>query len=326
MTEFKSRGLAEAEFEQYYQKQMYPKLCELEQIRLKYKRRFIYLLILISVLTPLLLIISYQLLMSGVADKSALKFFDEYTMPIVLGLIVLIFILSGPFSDYRREMKNGTMKDLAHFFGNFHYTLGKCLDDRILENSKLIGSFNRHYGDDYFEGEYNDVKIVVSEEMMQQESGHGKHRVIVTKFNGVLIRLQMNKKFSGQTVVLRDWGIFNKLHLPFDKLQKVALEDVRFEREFEVYSDNQIEARYVLTTAFMERMIKLKKAFRGKKIRFSFFDNQVLIAVSTSKNLFEPGSLFTSILSRARMANVFNQFYSVLSVVDILKLNIKTGL
>lgn len=108
MTEFKSRGLAEAEFEQYYQKQMYPKLCELEQIRLKYKRRFIYLLILISVLTPLLLIISYQLLMSGVADKSALKFFDEYTMPIVLGLIVLIFILSGPFSDYRREMKNGT--------------------------------------------------------------------------------------------------------------------------------------------------------------------------------------------------------------------------
>lgn len=69
--------------------------------------------------------------------------------------------------------------------------------------------------------------------------------------------------------MLKDSGwlnLFKKIGRP----ERVKLEDVSFERQFEVFSDNQIEARYLLTTAFMERMSEVKKAFQGKNIQFSF--------------------------------------------------------
>ena len=49
--------------------------------------------------------------------------------------------------------------------------------------------------------------------------------------------------------MLKDSGwlnLFKKIGWP----ERVKLEDVSFERQFEVFSDNQIEARYLLTTAF----------------------------------------------------------------------------
>ncbi|MFR1031107.1 MAG: DUF3137 domain-containing protein [Alphaproteobacteria bacterium] len=46
--------------------------------------------------------------------------------------------------------------------------------------------------------------------------------------------------------------------------ERVKLEDVSFERQFEVFSDNQIEARYLLTTALWNECLKLKRPFRAK--------------------------------------------------------------
>lgn len=80
----------------------------------------------------------------------------------------------------------------------------------------------------------------------------------------------MNKKFEGKTVVLKDSGwlnLFKKIGRP----ERVKLEDVSFERQFEVFSDNQIEARYLLTTAFMERMSEVKKGLSGQKYPVQFF-------------------------------------------------------
>ena len=95
---------------------------------------------------------------------------------------------------------------------------------------------------------------------------------------------------------------------------------------FEAYSQNQIEARYLLTTAFMERMLKLKELYGGTNIQFSFNDDKVLIAINTRENMFEPCSLFKSNLRGKQIYKVFEQFMTIFSVIDILKLNQKTGL
>ena len=104
------------------------------------------------------------------------------------------------------------------------------------------------------------------------------------------------------------------------------MEDVVFEKEFEVYSQNQIEARYLLTTAFMERMLKLKELYKGKKIQFSFQDSKVLIAINTKKNMFEPCTLLKTNLRQAQVYKVFEQFMTIFSVVDMLKLHQKIGM
>lgn len=101
---------------------------------------------------------------------------------------------------------------------------------------------------------------------------------------------------------------------------QVFLEDIVFSKKWNVYADDQVEARYVLTPAMMERILAVKKLFHGKKIDFSFWDNNLLIAIHTNEDMFETTSLFNSTLDYRKVLEVICQMYSVFSVIDALKL------
>ena len=124
---------------------------------------------------------------------------------------------------------------------------------------------------------------------------------------------------------MQDRGILN----PFFKikgLQNVKLEDSLFEKYFEVYSDSQIEARYLLTTGFMERIIKLRDLYEGKSIQFCFQNNTLLLVISTNQNMFEANSFFRSNINKKKIDRVFEQFYTIFSIVKLLKLNQRIGM
>jgi len=110
------------------------------------------------------------------------------------------------------------------------------------------------------------------------------------------------------------------------KLEKIKLEDVIFDKKFDVYSKDQIEARYLLTTAFIDRLNNLKIAFRTKSIRCSFFDNNIMFALKTSKDLFEIGNLFTSLTDPKNFEDFYLQLSSIYEIIDHFKLNERTGL
>lgn len=197
------------------------------------------------------------------------------------------------------------------------------MDEKILNDSMLFGAYNRHYGDDYFTGAYKGIGIAVSEEDLKMVTGSGKRRQTSTVFKGIAILLSMDKAFPGKIVVYRDWGFFNMFHKIGSLctgLQHITLEDCVFEKEFEVYGSNQIEARYILTTAFMERMLNVQNAFKGKKLQFSFFGNKLLIAVSTSQDMFESHSIFCKATNRKYINAALEQIISILEIIEILKL------
>jgi len=100
--------------------------------------------------------------------------------------------------------------------------------------------------------------------------------------------------------------------------EKVYLEDITFGKEWNIEATNQVEARYVLTPVLMERMQDIKKCFYGKKIEFSFFNNKVLIAVHTNKDMFETTSLFTPALSYDKVQEVILQFYSIFATAELI--------
>lgn len=109
------------------------------------------------------------------------------------------------------------------------------------------------------------------------------------------------------------YGIFKS------KYKKVYLEDVVFAKNWKVKATDQVEARYVLTPALMERMLKIKKMFYGNSIHFAFFNNKVLIAVGTNKDMFETTSLFSSALNYQKVREVIAQFYSIFATIEELK-------
>ena len=60
---------------------------------------------------------------------------------------------------------------------------------------------------------------------------------------------------------------------------KRKLEDIYFNKQFNVYSDDEVETRYLLTTTFMERLSNLKKSLKLKNLKCAFIDNQVVFAL-----------------------------------------------
>ncbi len=115
------------------------------------------------------------------------------------------------------------------------------------------------------------------------------------------------------------WWIIYFVFLRKEKLKDVKLEDVEFEKKWKVRSSDQIEARCVLTPAFMERMLEVKRRFHGYGLEFSFWKNTVLIAVHTRKDMFETTSLFRKALSYRKVQEVLSQFYAIFSAIDVLQ-------
>lgn len=306
------------EFDNFYENKLRPILEENEKDRLKYLKYFWLLFFLAIVFYPMILSVIFERLKS---------FEDSSDMGWVMTLSgFVIMLVASPIYLYKKNVKPTIMNEFAGFFGDFEYKFEKYISDEDIVRSRIFKSYNSHKGDDYFFGTYKNVGIIVSEEILKNITyDNSNNKKIKTVFKGVCVLLEMNKNFTGQTVVLDDKGLFNALN-KISGLENVKLEDSKFEKLFEVYANDQIEARYLLTTGFMERMLKLQDLYQGKNICFSFIENKLLIAISTKENMFEANSFFRSNINKKKVDTVFEQFYTIFSIVDILKLNKRLGM
>ncbi len=139
----------------------------------------------------------------------------------------------------------------------------------------------------------------------------------VTVFRGQCLIAQFHKPFQGVTKVFRDAGAFNFLAKLGKGYPRVKLEDPEFEKAFEVYGSDQIEARFILTPDFMERLLKLEKTFEGKKLRCAFAGGEMLLAVE-GKNLLEPGSMHRRMDDLGRVHEMLHDFAAIFLLIDAM--------
>ncbi len=109
-------------------------------------------------------------------------------------------------------------------------------------------------------------------------------------------------------------------------LSEIKLEDPDFSRKYTAYSSDQVEGRYLITPAFMERFNNIETAFGTHKVKCSFYRDSIMFAISTNKNLFEIGNLYHSLKDPKQMTVFFNELTSILALVDYFKLDENTGL
>ena len=119
------------------------------------------------------------------------------------------------------------------------------------------------------------------------------------------------------------YGFFKK----FKSMEAVKLEDVNFDKRFNVFGTDQVEARYLITPAFIERFLRLNTAFGTKKAKCSFYKNQngddtIMFAISTNKDLFETGNLLTPI--NEPKYYFLSDFISIFDMIEFFKLNEQT--
>lgn len=174
--------------------------------------------------------------------------------------------------------------------------------------------------DDCFSGKYREVDIQIA------ECSYKANKTNV--FSGAVIRIKMNKNFEGLTVIRpkKNVDYHNIKDLKQAKLHKVELEDIEFNKDYDIYSTDQVEARYLLTTSFMERFKNITLAFDSKASYCSFQGKYVYIAPFCKKDLFSVCSLRKNVADEQQFIKLFNEFTSILELVDHFKLDKKLGL
>jgi hypothetical protein len=130
--------------------------------------------------------------------------------------------------------------------------------------------------------------------------------------------MRFPREFLGVTIVRRDLGVFNVFgggESNGHKLERVRLVDPSFEKAFEVWGTDQVEARYLLHPVMMERLIALESGLHGKRIRCAFEGGDLLAAVEGG-DLFEPGDMFKPLVDPSRARRIVDEIASVVRVMD----------
>ena len=190
----------------------------------------------------------------------------------------------------------------------------------------LLPSHHRRQFEDLFSGQVRGCDFQLYEAELKQRRQSGKKTRYVTVFHGALIRVTFPRRVEGVTVITRDQGWFNGLaalgrSFGSRKLERIGLVDQRFERAFEVYGSDQVLARYMVTPDFMEKLLALETALKGKKIRAAFDENsgqgELLIAVETG-DLFEAGSMFKPLADQGRVMSIVKEIQLVTEIIRVL--------
>ncbi len=216
---------------------------------------------------------------------------------------------------YKTKAKQIILPQLLSYIGEFEILDKKNVEYYLtsyLHNIDLIETFNKSSFDDCLRGKYNDVELGISETHLTYVSGSGKRRTEKTVFKGLFVCFRSFKKFEHRTVIKRETAF------SFNGSKAVNLEDPEFEKLYQVTSSDQIEARYLITPAFMNRMVELNKKGIGRMMTISFEEDNVNIAISSSKDWFEI-PLFKPATDITNYRAILLELITIFSIIDTLK-------
>lgn len=251
-----------------------------------------------------------------------------FAIPLIMIAAVGGFVYFYFYREFAYSFKSQVIEKLVKFIDeNLQYRPHDKVPQSTFMLSKIFTTEpNRYSGDDLVFGKVGETAIKFSELDAEYESGSGKDRHVETVFKGLFFIADFNKDFTCTTVVLPDTAekLFGWLGQKMQEMnvfrgQLVKLEDAEFEKNFVVYSDDQIQARYILSPSLMERILKFKTE-TGRKIHLSFVGSMVFVAIPFSRNLFEP-KLFSSLTDFENIRLYYDDLALAISIVDDLNLN-----
>ena len=212
-------------------------------------------------------------------------------------------------------------------FGHFGYQYQAKLPYAFLEQFERLGilpSFTRHDLSDQVQGRLDNVDFCIGEALLHRRSKNKKSDTETVVFHGLLARVDVAKPFESRTLIVADRGsVRHFVEGIFGNDRHVQLEDPRFEAVFDVTSSDQIEARYLLTPAFMERMLALKARVDGS-LCAAFDRGHLWLAVDGGRDYFPKYSMWADARDPDQARKLVRDIELISDMIRLLKLGGET--
>jgi hypothetical protein len=241
------------------------------------------------------------------AHSDTMGLINYVSMGSVLGGVIAFTSLHNA---YKRAYKNRVIPHLSRRFGDLSYRPAHAPHLGRLVALGVLPQFGKSCIEDEIFGTYRGVELSIVEAKL--ETG-GKSSSV--RFNGLLVSVRLPGRLNGTTLVVRDGGLFGGAS-PSSVLQRVRLEDPRFEDRYQVYGSDQIAARALLTPAVMERLMAL--GIGGEEPRLLADKGIIAMALGRDarENYFEPPSLADPVRGGEQLTGLSTDIGAVLKLVD----------
>ncbi len=312
-----------SELTDFYYKELYPSLDELEKKRLQIVSQLKW----------------YGGMGAVVFALTAMWMGKNFGLlhPLSIGIILAFIVLASityrfMTSDYAKDFKAKIITPLIGAIdSNLLYNPDFMISQYLFERSQLFNhSIDRYSGNDYVKGSIDGVPLEFSDVHAEYQTKDSKGRTQWhTLFRGLFLVAEFNKYFKSKTVILPDQAEknFGSLiggwlqSINFSRDDLIRLDDPEFEKVFVVYGNDPIEARYILSYSMMKRILDFQKKI-SHPLFVSFVHNHIHIGIGTKKDLFEP-AIFTSLLDFKQAMEYINTLRYTIGLVEELKLNEK---
>ncbi len=306
-----------AEFEERFNSVCAPELAKYEDERRKIRENCITI-ITILVIVNLIFHLTFN---NTEAGRSLV------VAPTLAFSIISLFFIYTYRTNFLKKIKKVVMPSLSKCLGDLSWRNNGSIQANLIRSSGLVDTFTDTTVDDTFKGKINNIPIEIGEVKLENVIMTYKNRKAKMNstevFSGIIITIKMNKPFKGRTIIKPD----SLTHTPpFENLRHTTLEDVVFEKKYDVFTDDEIEARYLITTSFMERLVNVKTAFKAKTTSCAFYKDKIIIALKSYDDLFEIRSIQEPIDRVEQYYDMFNEIYSLTNLVEHFKLDQKIGL
>lgn len=301
--------------------QIQPVLAELEALRKKIVSKQTQGWVAIAIGVILVFIsIAYGAIIIGVILGAA---------AIIPGAVILYQISDETFL-YKRRFKH---EIIGAALSSIDQNLTIAPNNGIKESEFIFSQLftqepDRYHTEDLITGKIDKTSFyfaeVHAEYKTETHTKNGKQTHWHDILKGIVFTADFNKHFNGITVIRpKDFGAslgawFAKNVYSFGNKNVVELENEGFSKNFVVYSTDQIEARYILTPALMERINDLNSR-SAYTISLSFIDSSTYIAFPLDHNYFE-APFFKSLLKPDLLANdmaILGFMYDIVSELDL---------
>ena len=319
--------MADEAFRKFYEAELAGSLDEIRRIRTQHARsskRAAFVILIIFLILGVLLFAAPE----------------DFSLLVLLGLggcvvawIICLFCYFGGGKE-KRAFKEIVVPQIIKFFDpSLEFHPDRMVPSKLYDLSGLFAQeWDDYDGEDFVSGFYKGVEVMFSELKTEYETEStddegNTTRTTHTIFDGVFFVADFHKDFKYRTYVLPDvaekyfgkllGGFFQKCNV-FQSGKLIKLENVEFEKEFAVYADDPVEARYSLSPLLMERLLVLRKRF-ACPLQIAFVDSCMFIAISTKEDFFELSSLKNFDITVAEHCK--NELEMFLKIVEELNLD-----
>lgn len=246
------------------------------------------------------------------------RFWEEMAAGIFFGVavygVVSALLTASKRRNFRSNFKNRVVASIAKSFGLSYDESGGLTADEFFEIYDCY--INEQSSEDMMSGEVQGVRVSFSDFYAAEKVRTKNGTRTDVKFQGVLFVADFHKRLNCEVRVchknsqnLRKYG------------QRANMDDVKFEEFFDVYTTDQVGARYALTPLLMQRLTEIYLRL-GSQINAVLREDKIYVAIETWRDNFEP-RIDCSLKQDATIELYVDEIGALVGIVSELNLNRK---